>query len=379
MKDLVKEAMDDQRKELLKNGTMPAANGTIPTAADGVKFQISAPKIDLRAMPSPIAKALLFGDTAIVAKGELATIVALPSSGKSNICEALVAAYAAAKGYTPLDTLGFLVPKEAISLQKKLLWVDTERTTNDVLFGVQRLLKRTDAPADDLEKVVDIYTFAEMVEPDDLHKELAGLLGTNNYDFCIIDGILDFCPELNESAKSTKAVKMIRALAIKHDLPILTTMHPNKGTEIMAGHLGAMLYRYSRACLFIRHDQKSGTRQITSEFIQGKLSHSSTPVNGYFSWDTDSSMMRTCEAPSPNATTAATYDLNVVLDIFGNISTMLASKFNAEYRQKTKLGKATIKNHISDMKSDDVIKSSGKTTNAIYILLTSNDDEVLPF
>ena len=143
MKDLVKENLAAQNKELQKNGTMPAANGTIPTAADGVKFQISAPKIDLRAMPSPIAKALLFGDTAIVAKGELATIVALPSSGKSNICEALVAAYAAAKGYTPLDTLGFLVPKEAISLQKKLLWVDTERTTNDVLFGVQRLLKRS--------------------------------------------------------------------------------------------------------------------------------------------------------------------------------------------------------------------------------------------
>lgn len=347
---------------------------TTPPAADGVKFQISAPKIDLRAMPSPIPKALFFGDTAIVAKGELATLVALPSSGKSNVCESLVAAYAAAKGYTPLDTLGFVVPKAATSLQKKLLWVDTERTTNDVLFGVQRLLNRVNAPADKLEEVVDIYSFAEMVKPDDLHKELAGLLDTNNYDFCIIDGILDFCPDFIDSVQSTKAVKFIRALAIKHDLPILTTMHPNKGTEIMAGHLGAMLYRYSRACLFIRHDQKSGTRQITSEFIQGKLSHSSTPVNGYFSWDTDSSMMRTCEG-KPIAPPAILYDLDKVKKVFGNKTEMASIDFKTAYGLAVGVSDSTVNKHVQKLIEDKKLASLGNSKATRYQLL----DAEIPF
>lgn len=366
--------------ELLRvNGQLDNGFKSMPDttpAADGVKFQISAPKIDLRAMPSPIPKALFFGDTAIVAKGELATIVALPSGGKSNVCESLVAAYAAAKGYTPLDTLGFSVPKATTSLQKKLLWIDTERTTNDVLFGVQRLLKRVNAPADDLEKVVDIFSFLEMVKPDDLHKELAGLLDTNDYDFCIIDGILDFCPDFIDSAQSTRTVKIIRALAVKHDLPILTTMHPNKGTEIMAGHLGAMLYRYSRACLFIRHDQKSGTRQITSEFIQGKLSHSSTPVNGYFSWDTDSSMMRTCEG-SPIAPPAILYDLDKVKKVFGNTPEMASKDFKTQYGLLVGISDSTSSRHINKLLADGIITSTGNSKATRYRLLA--DDENLPF
>lgn len=359
----------------LDNGFKSMPDTTTPPA-DGVKFQISAPKIDLRAMPSPIPKALFFGDTALVAKGELITLVALPSSGKSNICEALVAAYAAAKGYTPLDTLGFSVPKATTSLQKKLLWIDTERTTNDVLFGVQRLLNRVNAPADKLEEILDIYSFAEMVNTDNLHKELAGILDTNNYDFCIIDGVLDFCSNFLDSVQSTNAVKFLRALAIKHDLPIITTMHPNKGTEIMAGHLGAMLYRYSRACLFIRYDPKSGTRQITSDFIQRKLSHSDTPVNGYFSWDTDSGMMRTCEG-SPIAPPAILYDLDKVKKVFGNTPEMASKDFKTQYGLLVGISDSTASRHITKLLADGIITSTGNSKATRYRLLA--DDENLPF
>jgi len=182
-------------------------------------------------------------------------------------------------------------------------------------------------------------------------------------------------PALSQSTTSNILLPC-KALAVKHDLPILTTMHPNKGTEIMAGHLGAMLYRYSRACLFIRHDQKSGTRQITSEFIQGKLSHSSTPVNGYFSWDTDSSMMRTCEG-SPIAPPAILYDLDKVKKVFGNTPEMASKDFKTQYGLLVGISDSTASRHINKLLADGIITSTGNSKATRYRLLA--DDENLPF
>jgi hypothetical protein len=79
-------------------------------ANSGTPATPTAVKIDLTGEPSHLPKALFLGDIPLVSKGELCTIVALPSSGKSNVCEGIVASYTRAKGFEPLDALNFVCP-----------------------------------------------------------------------------------------------------------------------------------------------------------------------------------------------------------------------------------------------------------------------------
>ena len=47
------------------------------------------------------------------------------------------------------------------------------------------------------------------------------------------------CPDINNIEKATTLVKQLRAIAAKHNIAIVATIHPNKGTDVIAGHLGA--------------------------------------------------------------------------------------------------------------------------------------------
>jgi len=308
-----------------------------------------------------------------VSKGELCTIVALPSSGKSNVCEGIVAAYARAKGFEPLDALNFVYPAENSTSDRKVLWVDTERTPNDILWSVKRLKNRCNVTAAELSTYLDFYSFAEIAAANDALTTLKILVGSGLYDMVILDGIFDFCPDINHIEKATQVVKELRAMAVKHDVSIVTTIHPNKGTDTIAGHLGAMLYRFSRAILYIEK-LPNGIRRLTNEIGQGKLSYSSEPANSTFIWSDASGMFIVCDAP--DTTTATNYDITIVDSIFAGATTIASSTFKSEYIAKTGLSKKRVDALCLQMQSDEILKRSGVTTNTIYTLLSS---ETIPF
>lgn len=339
-------------------------------ANSGTPATPTAVKIDLTGEPSHLPKALFLGDIPLVSKGELCTIVALPSSGKSNVCEGIVASYTRAKGYEPLDALNFVYPAE--HAKKKLLWIDTERTNNDLLFSVKRLKSRCKLDANQLAGHLDFFSFVEIASPAEALKELTNLVSSGNYDAVILDGIFDFCPDINHIEKATLVVKELRALAVKYDVAIITTIHPNKGTDTIAGHLGAMLYRFSRAILYIEK-QANGVRRLTSEIGQGKLSYSSEPANSFFKWCDADNMFISCE---PQTAIPTIYNISIVRDIFGDETKLPSKEFKAKYSDKTGLGDEAFKKHIKALKKDGIIESIGNTNNATYKLLS---EEELPF
>ena len=344
--------------------------GATPTNGTHTATVTPAVKIDLTGEPSHLPKALFLGDIPLVSKGELCTIVALPSSGKSNVCEGIVASYTRAKGYEPLDALNFVCPSE--HAKKKILWIDTERTTNDLLWSVQRLKRRCQINVAQLSECLDFYSFVEIANPAEALTELTKLVSSGNYDAVILDGIFDFCPDINHIEKATLVVKELRAMAVKYNIVLITTIHPNKGTDVIAGHLGAMLYRFSRAILYIEK-QANGTRRLTSEIGQGKLSYSSEPANSHFKWCDADNMFISCE---PQTTTPTSYNIAIIREIFGDETKLLASSFKEKYKAKTGLGDEAFKKHVKALKDDKVIESIGNTTNTIYKLLS---EEELPF
>lgn len=339
-------------------------------ANSGTPATPTAVKIDLTGEPSHLPKALFLGDIPLLSKGEIATIVALPSSGKSNVCEGIVASYTRAKGFEPLDALNFVCPAEHAT--KKILWIDTERTNNDLLWSVQRLKRRCQINVAQLSECLDFYSFVEIANPAEALTELTKLVSSGNYDAVILDGIFDFCPDINHIEKATLVVKELRALAVKHDVVLVTTIHPNKGTDVIAGHLGAMLYRFSRAILYIEK-QANGVRRLTSEIGQGKLSYSSEPANSFFKWCDADNMFISCE---PQTAIPTSYNIAIIHEIFTNETKLPSKEFKAKYSEKTGYKAATTNAHCLAMQKDGIIESIGNTTNTIYRLLS---DETIPF
>jgi hypothetical protein len=339
-------------------------------ANSGTPATPTAVKIDLTGEPSHLPKALFLGEIPLLSKGELCTIVALPSSGKSNVCEGIVASYTRAKGFEPLDALSFVCPSEHAT--KKILWIDTERTNNDLLYSVKRLKSRCKLDANQLAEHLDFFSFVEIASPAEALKELTNLVSSGNYDAVILDGIFDFCPDINHIEKATLVVKELRALAVKYDVAIITTIHPNKGTDTIAGHLGAMLYRFSRAILYIEK-QANGVRRLTSEIGQGKLSYSSEPANSFFKWCDADNMFISCE---PQTAIPTSYNIAIIHEIFTNETKLPSKEFKAKYSEKTGYKAATTNAHCLAMQKDGIIESIGNTTNTIYRLLS---DETIPF
>ncbi len=339
-------------------------------ANSGTPATPTAVKIDLTGEPSHLPKALFLGDIPLVSKGELCTIVALPSSGKSNVCEGIVASYTRAKGFEPLDALNFVCPSEHAT--KKMLWIDTERIPNDLLFSVKRLKSRCKLDAIQLSNHLDFFSFVEIASPSEALTELTRLVSSGNYDMVILDGIFDLCPDINHMERTTQVVKELRKLAVIYDVALITTIHPNKGTDVIAGNLGAMLYRFSRAILYIEK-QANGVRRLTSEIGQGKLSYSSEHANSFFKWCDADGMFISCE---PQSTTPTSYNIAIINEIFTNETKLPSKEFKAKYSEKTGYKAATTNAHCLAMQKDGIIESIGNTTNTIYRLLS---DETIPF
>ena len=336
---------------------------------EATKDPQTAKKIDVAQHPTLIPKALFLADIPLIAKGEIATIVALPSSGKSNMLEGIAASYFEAKGHETVDTLSFFYPEENTNSHKKVLWIDTERTENDILFSVQRLRNRLKNI--DISNEIDIFSFVEILSPDLCIEELEKLCNTGNYDIVLIDGVLDFCPDMNHIEKCTYLVKKLRALAIANDVAIVTTIHPNKGTETVAGHLGAMLYRYSRAMLYIKKDLDK--RLLTSEGAQGKLSYSSEAINVHFAWNTEQSMFTVCDAPEENHA----IDTEIVKSVFNGMREMWTADFKREYAIRLGLKKDATNKRCRLLIANGIIELIGNTKTARYKYIEV--DEEIPF
>lgn len=247
--------------------------------------------IDLTLEPKPFNVAISIADTALCGFGELGCIVALPGSGKTNISESIAASFIAAKtGAIGIDTIGF---KASAGAGQKVLWIDTERTDDDILESKNRLCRRLGKNIESFMQYIDIVSFIEVFTPKNCVETLIGLIETGDYGLVLIDGLLEFTT-LNNEETAANSIIAIRAAISKAKIAAISTIHPNKGTETIAGHAGAYIYRYSRFCLFLRQ-LGDGQREITSDFPQGKLSKSNNKVSYFYSWCNDSKMMVSTE------------------------------------------------------------------------------------
>lgn len=230
--------------------------------------------------------ALLLNDQTLTHFGHVYTLVGLPGDGKTSQVEAITCT---ALG-KPMFGYSFN------SKGKKVLLIDTERTPDDVYDSYSNIHRRMQTETD-IEDLVHLPLSA-YGKIDDLKAILEREMQTEDYHLVVLDGILDFSGGMNDDKDATELVKWVRALSVKHNTATVLTIHPNKGSETIAGHLGSMLSRYSRAILYVRSVQgNKSIKELTGAPAMAKLSHGDLgaldPI--YFTWDSTERMMMQCE------------------------------------------------------------------------------------
>lgn len=317
-------------------------------------------------------EALLFlNGKPLINRGGLFTMVALPGTGKTQTCAAIASAFVKERHNIDIDSLGFTFSK----CEGDILYIDTENPKDDNILNFQGISKRLSNPgySEGRLKGLEYYGLVDIANYTAMRKKIEALLEVRKYDALIIDGALDLSPGLNDEIGAKETVLWLRSLASRKDIGIITTLHPNKGTETAAGHIGAFLYRYCRAMLLIRpnKDDKS-VKEITADFAQGKLSHCdpSQFEPQYIQWDERSAMMLSCDAPDTTGRKYVLSDFEYVFEQFrkNKQTTIPSSPLIDAYSNRIERGKELARQHIRAAVADGQIGKQGNGKNTKYYM-----------
>jgi hypothetical protein len=322
--------------------------------------------------------ALTLNNTVLIKRSEIFALLSLPGAGKTTLTEGLVAAQLASKhNISGVDTFGF----QYNSIGLKCLLVDTERPPDDCSTTYQNIYKRLGKPdrilTDDKSKIANFthLMMSEIADPNILRKTLEYYVKKGEYEFVLLDGVLDFCLSMLDDKDATTVVKWIRALAVKYNCAFVVTIHPNKGTSNPAGHIGSFLLRWSRAMLVIKTSTDKHIKEISTDFEHAKLSHGNmaafTPT--YFSWNNSLSMMMTCNQPE-----APNYKINIlkqaVMELrLKGINQIPSADMKKHYSALSGLKPETAKKHILKAVADGLLVSIGEGKATKYIPSTDWD------
>jgi hypothetical protein len=316
-----------------------------------------------------INPSILFNGQKAIYPGEIMAIVGLPGQGKSAGCEGITSSHLSGK-----EHLGFTVN----STGKSVLVCDTERPPDNVSTSYTNIGNRIGADVvmdtnGEIARLVYLY-MAELGKVETLKAVLEREVSTGEFELIVLDGILDFSRSMNDDIDSTEVVKWVRALAVKYNCAVVLTIHPNKGSEVIAGHLGAFLYRWCRAILFIRPVKgNKAVKEITCEPEMAKLSHgdiaSLEPV--YIAWDDYHKMLMRTDYTPPEVRGQE----DRMAGAFGVIlANGIRYRYNELVRKLEDIGVKTPTAKRWIKKADE--KGILNTTGGIYSLKTNNENGI---
>ncbi|OLY91791.1 hypothetical protein BUE76_07680 [Cnuella takakiae] len=135
-------------------------------------------------------------------------------------------------------------------------------------------------------------------------KIIEQMLQENQYGIVIIDGAGDLVEDVNDLAQAIECRIWLREMTVKHQVSIITTLHPNPGINASKprGHLGSEVCRESE-CVLLAKKVDEATRIITTEFENGK-NRNSAPITSAYRWCDDAGMFITTDASAVAGTGA---------------------------------------------------------------------------
>lgn len=260
---------------------------------------VYAPRRDNR--PPDVPAFVSFAGARVASPGNLTAIIAPPGTGKSAICESIIATAIDPES----DGLGFTV---TLPEGRTVIYIDTEQSKADHWMSWQRTMRRAGKPDTQTSPATLQFFSVRTVASIENRRRLlrciaAGDLGAPG--LLILDGVGDFVADPNDPAEVADLVNELLALADTHDFSVFVTIHPNIGTPDgkARGHLGSEIQRRAEAVLCVQRDRATNTRVVTTDSTHGKVRNAHDTLKHAFQWDENARMFTSCLAPAPSPKT----------------------------------------------------------------------------
>lgn len=279
-----------------------AATWNNNTGKDHTPKHIPADELFLSYVPKIIDPILEFMGTGILRVGHIGSLVAHIGYGKSQTSESIVASHLNQYGHS----LGFRVSTIG---DRPFLWIDGERSKDDIAAGFQRIKRRIvlennpELITGDRFRNVFCYPFITYPSREARRKELERLITDIQPYFVLLDGYADFVYDINDTREVTEFIGLLVALANQYDCAIFGSIHPNPSQANDSkprGVLGSELLRTSESVLLLkRAPDDRDTRILTMDFGHGKNRNAADNLESAFRWSAEHKMFLTCEYAAP--------------------------------------------------------------------------------
>lgn len=262
--------------------------------------------------PPEAETVISFNGSRFLTTGNLSAIISRAGTGKSSICEAIMA-----KHLNPdCDGLGFDI--ELKGYRDKIIYIDGERTVYDTWNSWERMRNRAeiDLRTDDTRVIMANF---KPISIQDRIKNVTELLQKNdNVGLIILDGGGDFVADINSITETTALKNWI--YSFNSSISVLTTIHSNPADDKPRGTVGSELWRTSEGIVLIRKIQGTEVREITTDFNYGKIRNDSDKLNHFYTWDSDRQMFVSTDYDGKMALakTATEKQMALIEKIFSN-------------------------------------------------------------
>ncbi len=324
-----------------------------------------------------IVRLSLFG-VKLLTEGNLMTVVMRPGVGKSSLCEALCAGAVNKEA----DSFGFEVDLHG----RGLLFIDTERTVNDLGRGYKRIIRRAGAyqekglmQGDKLWKI-NAYSYRVLESAEKYVKHLEEHLKKGDFSLVILDQVADFLKSINKEDEAMGFVKKLEYLSAHYKTCFLLTIHPNPMDKTFKpnGWIGSFLLKKSETVM-AGWFAENRTSILSTEFEHGKVRNSKGTVETAFKWSEEDNMhmsIRLTENIKDSVKRYAFLD-KIIYQVFDLVPNWTAEdlvvvlKEKANKKNKEMITEDFLKTYSAEM---GIIQKFG-----IHYSLTNTDDDSAPF
>lgn len=219
----------------------------------------------------------------VLTTGNMLAIVSKAGTGKSSVCESIVANLLNSK----CDSLGFECDLSENSGRDKVLYIDTERTIQDTWSSWERTYRRAKIKAPNIDKRLLFFNFKAIAISE--RKRMVSEILTKNKDIglVIFDGATDFIRDTNSITEASEFIDWINTF--NPSISIIVTIHSNPMDNKPRGHIGSELCRRAES-LFLIRKLEDGIREITTEFEHGKVRNDGDCITNYYEYSEDVNM-----------------------------------------------------------------------------------------
>jgi len=94
------------------------------------------------------------------------------------------------------------------------------------------------------------------------------LKGFPRCSILVIDGFLDINNNFNDEIESKKTITWLKKITKIYNVLIIGVIHLARKDQLLLGHFGAMLERYSQSVLEVKKDQETGILQLFPKLLR---------------------------------------------------------------------------------------------------------------